>query len=233
MTTSDPGPRVLVVEDEPKIAAILRDYLQAEGYAVRLLESGVGAAETALEWPANLLILDLQLPGMDGLHVCRALRARSALPVLMLTARIEEADRLRGFDCGADDYVCKPFSPREVVARTRALLRRHGDGNAAQLPGLRLDAAHHQAHLHGQSLPLTPVEFRLLDTLARRPGTVLSRERLIDAAYPDYRVVSGRTIDSHLKNLRRKLQSAAPGAENAIEAVYGLGYRFRPNAFET
>ncbi len=220
--------RVLIVEDEPKIAALLRDYLKAEGHEVRLCADGAAAEAAALGWPAELVLLDVRLPGRDGMSICAALRARSNVPILMLTARIEEQDRLQGLDAGADDYVCKPFSPREVVARVRALLRRANPPPApATNPpatGLQLDPAALAAHWNGQLLPLTVVEFRLLATLAQRPGTVYTRAQLIDAAYTDWRDVSERTIDSHLRNLRRKLaQAGAP--ESLIEAVYGAGYR--------
>lgn len=219
--------RVLIVEDEPKIAALLRDYLKAEGHDVRLCDHGDAAEAAALDWPADLVLLDVRLPGRDGMTICAALRAQSTVPILMLTARIEEQDRLQGLDAGADDYVCKPFSPREVVARVRALLRRAApQAPAANTPatGLHLDPDGLAAHWAGQPLALTVVEFRLLATLAHRPGTVHTRAQLIDAAYTDWREVSERTIDSHLRNLRRKLaQAGAP--ETLIEAVYGAGYR--------
>jgi two-component system response regulator BaeR len=224
------GARVLVVEDEPKIAALLRDYLQASGYRVRCHASGIGAVEAALSWPAELVLLDVQLPGRDGFSLCRELRERSAVPVLLLTARIEEVDRLQGFELGADDYVCKPFSPREVVVRVRALLRRaHSTSTSNASAELALDDSGHAARWRGLTLPLTVVEYRLLATLSRRPGTVLTRAQLIEAAYDDHRVVSERTIDSHLKNLRRKLDAAGADGER-VEAVYGLGYRFRAGA---
>lgn len=215
--------RVLVVEDEAKIAALLRDYLVAAGFEVRCCADGVAALGQALAWPAELVVLDVRLPGRDGFAVCRALRAESTVPVLMLTARIEEADRVHGLDLGADDYVCKPFSPREVVARVRALLRRSRAGGAVSLR-LALDDSTHEAHWGERALGLTAVEFRLLRALARRPGQVLSRQQLIAAAYDDQRVVSERTIDSHLKNVRRKLV-AAGAPEGSIEGLYGLGYR--------
>lgn len=222
--------RILIVEDEPKIAALLRDYLKAEGHEIRLCADGAAAEAAALDWPAELVLLDVRLPGRDGMTICAALRAKSNVPILMLTARIEEQDRLQGLDAGADDYVCKPFSPREVVARVRALLRRAAPqapatGDAApRPPGLQLEPAALAAHWNGQLLPLTVVEFRLLATLAQRPGTVYTRAQLIDAAYTDWRDVSERTIDSHLRNLRRKL-ALAGAPETLIEAVYGAGYR--------
>jgi two-component system response regulator BaeR len=218
--------RVLVVEDEPKIAALLRDYLQAEGHVVRCCDDGGIAAAVAQDWDAELVMLDVALPGRDGYAVCRELRAFSDVPILMLTARVEEIDRILGLELGADDYVCKPFSPREVMARVRALLRRrHPASERTPLsPRLVFDEGRHEASLDGRALVLTPVEYRLLKALGQRPGSVLSRARLIDHAYADHRVVSERTMDSHLKNLRRKLQAVA-GETIAVDGVYGVGYR--------
>lgn len=219
--------RVLVVEDEAKIAALLRDYLQAEHHEVRCCSDGDLAVVQALDWPADLVLLDVNLPGRDGYAICRELRSRSELPILMLTARVEEIDRILGLELGADDYVCKPFSPREVMARVRALLRRvHGPAGHTPSGRLRFDDVRHEALLDGQPLALTPVEYRLLHALAARPGSVLSRARLIDHAYADHRVVSERTMDSHLKNLRRKLQ-ATGDTEATVEGVYGVGYRLK------
>lgn len=219
-------PRILVVEDEPKLAALLHDYLQAAGLEVECLADGSFAVERALRWPADLLLLDWMLPGRDGLSVCRELRASSSIPIIMLTARVEEIDRILGLEVGADDYVCKPFSPREVVARVRAQLRRAGLGTATSERRLRLDNERHHAELDGQALELTPVEYRLLNALARRPGAVLSRGQLIDSAYDDHRIVSERTMDSHAKNLRRKLEAVCGVSEpSVLEGVYGVGYR--------
>lgn len=217
--------RVLLVEDEPKISALLQDYLQAAGYRVRCCARGDEAAEAARAWNPQLVLLDINLPGCDGYEVCRQLRAESRVPIIMLTARIEEIDRVLGLELGADDYVCKPFSPREVVARVRALLRRcEAWTEPSSGARLRFDDDAHRATLDAAELALTPVEYRLLQALAQRPGSVFSRQRLMDRAYADHRIVSDRTVDSHLKNLRRKLQQA--GAEgDVIEAVYGVGYR--------
>ena len=218
--------RILVVEDEPKLASLLQDYLAAAGYAVEWLDAGETAVQRALHWPADLLLLDWMLPGKDGLTVCRELRQCSALPIMMLTARVEEIDRILGLEIGADDYICKPFSPREVVARVRAQLRRAGMSQTQQAQRLQLDPACHRAALDGQPLELTPVEYRLLQALARHPGAVLSRGQLIDAAYDDHRIVSERTMDSHAKNLRRKLEAVTGLSEpSLLEGVYGVGYR--------
>ncbi|WP_246828288.1 response regulator [Ectothiorhodospira sp. PHS-1] len=222
---------VLVVEDEPKIAALLSDYLHRDHYTVSLLDSGQPVMDRLRATPPNLILLDIMLPDMDGMRLCREIRQISAVPIIMLTARIEEADRLRGFELGADDYICKPFSPREVMARVRALLRRVGQGpippsmHTRDALGLHLEPACHRAVFNGRELTLTPVEFRLLQQFHDQPNTVLSRESLLDGLYDDHRVVTARTVDSHIKNLRRKLQAAAPG-HRLIQAVYGVGYRF-------
>lgn len=215
--------RILVVEDEPAIATLLRDYLLAEGHRVRLCADGVSAVDQALSWPADLVLLDVRLPGQDGFEVCRAIRRRSRLPVLMLTARVDEPDRIAGLDLGADDYISKPFSPREVMARVRAALRR---SSAPQPPDerLRLHADTLTASLDAHSVQLSALEFRLLSALAHRPNVVWTRTRLIDQAYGHDRSVNERTIDSHLRNLRRKLDQHGMDRIQ-IEGVYGAGYR--------
>ena len=174
-----------------------------------------------------LLLLDLMLPGLDGLAVCRAVRAFSAVPIIMVTARVDEIDRLLGLDTGADDYVCKPFSPREVVARIRALLRR-SQGALAQptaAAAFAMDKACQKISWQGQPLPLTPIEFRLMRLLMAGPGQVFARARLLDSLHENQRDVSDRAVDSHIKNLRRKLEQAGTG-EAGISSVYGVGYRF-------
>ena len=215
---------ILVVEDEPKLAAVLSDYLRAAGYAVHVLADGREVVPRVRDHPPALLLLDLMLPGQDGLSVCRELRSFTEVPVIMVTARTEEIDRLLGLELGADDYVCKPYSPREVVARVKAVLRRLKRSREAPEGRLRIDTETWQAALDGKPLTLTPVEFRLLEALAGRPGRVLSREQLLGRIYDDHRVVSDRTVDSHIKNLRRKLQEAAPD-EDLVRSVYGIGYR--------
>lgn len=171
-----------------------------------------------------LVLLDLMLPGKDGLSVCRELRASSQIPVVMLTARVDEIDRLLGLELGADDYICKPFSPREVVARIKAVLRRTQQAGENSKPSaLQLDEEKMQARIHGKRIELTPVEFRLLRALSLRPGHVLSRTKLIDVLYNDHRIVSDRTVDSHIKNLRRKITEANDG-NDPVSSVYGLGY---------
>jgi two-component system response regulator BaeR len=210
---SDPIRRVLVIEDDAKIARLLLDYLRNEGYEASSEADGRAGLRHVEQSSPDLVILDLMLPGLDGIGVCKAVRLFSDVPILMLTARIDEVDRLLGLDTGADDYVCKPFSPREVMARVRALLRR-SDGRDGQ-----------RISWSGKALPLTPLEFRLLKRLVSYPGRVYSREQLLDGLNADFRDSSDRTIDSHIKNLRRKIQTIDPDCE-CIASVYGVGYRF-------
>lgn len=224
MMTEDKSARILVVEDEPKLAALLRDYLCAAGHEVQCLGDGLAVLPAVRAAMPDLILLDLMLPGRDGLEICRELRTFSDVPVMMITARVEEIDRLLGLDLGADDYICKPFSPREVVARARAILRRRPrpEGEA----GLHLDEQTWKARFNQVELDLTPVEFRLLKTLNEHPGRVFSRDQLIDRLYSDHRVVTDRTVDSHVKNLRRKLEQAAPG-QDPIQSIYGVGYKLQ------
>jgi two-component system, OmpR family, response regulator BaeR len=217
--------RVLVVEDDAKIAQVLLDYLRNEGFDAESVADGKLALQQIEQAPPALVILDLMLPGLDGIGVCRAVRQFSDVPILMLTARVDEVDRLLGLDTGADDYVCKPFSPREVMARVRALVRR-ADGRivAAVLPWA-VDEEALRIAWRGQWLALTPLEFRMLRRLLSRPGRVFSRAQLLDVAHADLRDVSDRAIDSHIKNLRRKIQAVEAGCE-CVASVYGVGYRF-------
>ena len=230
MDTAAPSasPHILVVEDEPKLAALLHDYLVAAGYRVTVHDDGRQAvAWIRMHLPAAVL-LDLMLPVKDGLTICREVRAgddaAATVPILMITARVDEIDRLLGLELGADDYICKPFSPREIVARVKAVLRRAQPVAAATPPPLQLDEERLEARVHGRALALTPVEFRLLQALSARPGRVMSRTGLMDALYLDHRVVSDRTVDSHIKNLRRKIADAADGLD-PIVSVYGVGYK--------
>lgn len=218
---------ILIVEDEDKLAALLIDYLRKDGFATHWLSDGDTVIERVKANPPALIVLDLMLPGTDGLTLCRELRGFCQIPIIMVTARVEEIDRLLGLEMGADDYICKPFSPREVVARIRAVLRRttknaDADASTAQ-QGLSIDEERFEARLDGQLLELTPVEFRILALLGNKPGNVYSRNQLMDHIYTDGRVVSDRTVDSHIKNLRHKLDAA--GAVDMIRSVYGVGYK--------
>ena len=214
--------KILVVEDEPKLAALMADYLKAEGFATHIIGDGLEAVPWVRANSPDLILLDLMLPGRDGLEICKELRGFSDVPVVMVTARVEEIDRLLGLESGADDYVCKPFSMRELVARVKAILRR-GRG-AVSVPGLALDESRHVAELDGRPLDLTPVEFRLLAVLAAAPGKVFSRASLLERLYPDHRVVGDRTVDTHVKNLRKKLGELRPG-EDRLPSIYGVGYK--------
>ncbi|MBN2645745.1 MAG: response regulator [Desulfuromonadaceae bacterium] len=219
---------VLIVEDETKLARLLADYLHQAGFATVWVDNGLDALPRVHEHSPDLILLDLMLPGKDGLSLCREIRAFSTVPLIMLTARVEEIDRLLGLELGADDYICKPFSPREVVARVKAVLRR-SEGEAAVISGLQLDSARQRATLDGQPLDLTTVEFRLLALLASHPGRLYSRQQLMENIYPDERIVCDRTVDSHIKKLRRKLAAIAPQRE-LIHSIYGAGYKFEPPA---
>jgi two-component system response regulator BaeR len=218
---------ILVVEDEPKIAALLRDYLVNGGYEVTMLNSGAAAADWVREQAPDAVLLDVMLPAQSGLDVCKAIRGFSNVPILMVTARVDEIDRLLGLELGADDYICKPFSPREVVARVKAVLRRMSAVAQAMPSLIELDDERFEARVRGQPMSVTPVEFRLLKKLLAQPGRVFSRQQLMDAAYRDHRIVSDRTVDSHVKNLRRKLADAG---FDPITSVYGVGYRLEPIA---
>ncbi|EEG06825.1 winged helix-turn-helix domain-containing protein [Pseudogulbenkiania ferrooxidans] len=224
----NPSPKpayVLVVEDEPKLSRLLADYLAAAGFETACLADGLAVVPEVRRRLPDLILLDLMLPGRDGLDICRELRAFSDVPIVMVTARVEEIDRLLGLELGADDYICKPYSPREVVARVKAILRRSQRHGALPADaGLTIDEEGYQASWQGRRLELTPAEFRLLRTLASAPGRVFSRDQLLDHLYADHRVVTDRTVDSHIKNLRRKLEQAAPQQE-MIRSVYGVGYK--------
>lgn len=216
---------VLVVEDEAKIAGLLEDYLQqVGGYQTHWLDRGDEVIEHISKQMPDLILLDLMLPGMDGISVCKAIREISRVPIVMVTARVEEIDRLLGLELGADDYICKPFSPREVVARVKAILRRVQQPKDSSDTGLKIDRDTFSVSLDDQPVKLTPVEFALLDYLAATPGRVYSRSQLMDEIYQDYRVVSDRTVDTHVKNLRKKLAEIVPEKE-MIESIYGVGYR--------
>lgn len=222
------APVILIVEDEAKLAALLTDYLQPAGYSCVTVADGREAVPEFRRVSPDLVLLDLMLPGRDGLEICKELRTFSSVPIVMMTARVEEIDRLLGLELGADDYICKPYSPREVVARVRAILRRtRAVPPASGVPGLVIDEARFKVTLDGADLDLTPVEFRLLKTLAATPGRVFSRQQLLDHLYEDNRVVTDRTVDSHVKNLRRKMQEANP-TRDLIQSIYGVGYKLEP-----
>jgi len=220
---------VLIIEDEPKIAQILVDFLQAEGFKTHVLHDGLHAIDMVKRIEPDFIILDVMLPNKDGLTICKEIRQFSNIPILMLTARVDEIDRLMGLGFGADDYVCKPFSAREVVARVQAVLRR-AQSSIQQVPqtisykSIVLDLERFQCRVKQQQVELTPVEFRLLQGFMQKPGVVFSRDSLMHSCYEDDRIVSFRTIDSHMKNLRSKLAQAMP-QEELLHSVYGIGYK--------
>lgn len=223
---SESTQRILIVEDEPALANLLEDYLKAAGFRTDAMREGTGVVEAVRDNPPDLMLLDLMLPGKDGLDICREIRAFSDLPIVMVTARVEEIDRLLGLELGADDYICKPYSPREVVLRVKAILRRllPATGTTPSTDGLELDENRFSARFRGVALELTPVEFRLLKAFADQPGRVYSRAQLMNYLYTDQRIVSDRTVDTHVKNLRKKLNTVMPD-EEIIRSIYGVGYK--------
>jgi two-component system response regulator BaeR len=226
MTISSAAP-VLVVDNEPTTANLVIDYLEQACYATHWLSDGSEVVHWVRQNTPRLILLDIVLPSVDGMKICREIRAFSDVPIVMLTARVAEVDRLLGFDLGADDYICKPFSPREVVARVRAILRRVSATQPTQggYLGVTLDEKQHRASINGQQLNLTPVEFRLLVIFLKCPGRVYSRTHLMDGIYADNFDVSDRSIDSHIKNLRKKIRKFLPN-QKVIHTIYGIGYKF-------
>jgi two-component system response regulator BaeR len=222
--------RILVVEDEAKLARLLADYLGAAGFEADTLGDGREVTPWVKSHAPDIIILDVMLPGRDGLALCREIRGFSRVPIIMATARVEEIDRLLGLELGADDYICKPYSPREVVARVKAVLRRtKPESNGSSLDaGLILDQAGFRVRSPAGEVELTAVEFHLFATLYREPGRIYSRGQLMDRIYDDQRIVSDRTIDSHIKKLRKKLAELQPDQE-LIHSVYGAGYRYEPS----
>ena len=220
---------ILIADDEPRIADLARDYLEHAGFAVLTAADGPSALKMARTRKVDLLVLDLGLPGMDGLDVARTLRRESNLPIVMLTARDDELDRVLGLEIGADDYVTKPFSPRELVARVRAILRRVDretqPGDRIEAAGVSIDTARMRVEVEGRMVELTATEFALLSTLARQPGRVFTRSQLLDAVHGIAFESYERAIDAHVKNLRRKLEPD-PTRPRYILTVYGVGYRF-------
>jgi two-component system, OmpR family, response regulator BaeR len=221
---SEPAPFVMIVEDEVKLAKLLEDYLKASNFETLSIADGRDVLPAVQRRRPDILLLDLMLPGKGGLEVFKEVRGAADVPIIMVTALVEEVDRLIGLELGADDYICKPYSPREVVARVKAVLRRGHRTPDEGTQGLALDVARYEAMLDGKTLDLTPVEFRLLNTLASRPGRIFPRGELLDSLYADHRVVSDRTVDSHVKNLRRKLQKVRP-MDDLVHSVYGVGYK--------
>jgi len=222
--------KILVVDDDHKIVDIVRLYLEKDGYRVLVAYDGLEALELARQKRPDLIVLDLMLPGMDGLDVCRILRTESEVPIIMLTARTTEEDKLVGLELGADDYVTKPFSPRELVARVRTVLRRVGK-EAPQGPAelrfadLLIDRRSHEVRVRGELVPLTPTEFKLLEVLAGEPGRAFTRLELLDRVFGYDFEGFERTVDVHVKNLRKKIEQD-PTQPTYVKTVYGVGYKF-------
>ena len=216
---------ILIVEDEIDLGEILQDYLTNDGFSVTLVNDGEAGLQKILTEKWDLVLLDLMLPKRDGLSICQEVRKTSPVPIIMTTAKVEEIDRLIGLELGADDYICKPFSPREVVARVKAVLRRSNKSDDQQEEGLRLDKERQYACVGEQCVELTSIEFRILETLLHNKQRVISRDLLLKNAYTDHRVVSDRTMDSHITKLRKKLQPICD--DDIIHSVYGVGYRLQ------
>ncbi|WP_448549123.1 response regulator [Thalassotalea fusca] len=215
--------QILIVEDELKLASLLADYLQNAQYQTYCINEGLSVVDWVKTHQPSAIILDIMLPGKDGMEICREIRTFSDVPILMLTARVEEIDRLLGLELGADDYICKPFSPREVVARVKAVLRRVKPSERAENK-LALNEGKFEVCYGTNSLSLTAVEFQLLLPLYREPGRIFSRDQLMNCMYADHRIVSDRTIDSHVKKLRKKLATISD-QKDLIHSVYGVGYK--------
>ncbi|WP_088227585.1 response regulator transcription factor [Desulfosporosinus sp. FKB] len=227
--------RILLVDDEKKITSVLKAYLQQEGFQVNTALNGLIALAMFNENSYDLVILDLMLPGMSGTEICQEIRKTSSVPIIMLTAKVEEEDRIQGLSIGADDYITKPFSPREVVARVRAVLRRSNNETSPLADvitydnGLTIDNIQHEIRLQDQEVFLTPTEFKILGALAKHPGRVYSRGQLVEIVQGHDFEGDDRVIDAHIKKIRQKIE-ITPSDPQIIMTVYGVGYKFNPNA---
>ena len=218
---------VLIVEDEKKLADVLIAYLNKNQFRVTHFESGGGVVDWVKTNQPNIILLDLMLPDVNGKDLCKQIRQFSTVPIIMVTAMIDEIDRLIGLELGADDYVCKPFSPKEVVARVKAVLRRSEGGlnHGEVYDAFEVNDQTYSIKLHRDRLDLTPVEFRLLKMFLQSPGRVFNRDQILNNIFEDGRIVLDRTVDTHVKNLRHKLKTASP-EHDYIRSVYGIGYSF-------
>ncbi|WP_101759957.1 response regulator [Oceanicoccus sp. KOV_DT_Chl] len=217
--------KILIVEDERKLATLMQDYLMQAGFNTHIIDHGDKVIDWLTQHQADTILLDLMLPGKDGLTLCKEIRAFSNTPILIITAKVDEIDRLLGLELGADDYICKPFSPREVVARVKAILRRSQPSTQLANAEFSLDPDRVIARFQQHTIEFTQVEFQLLKLLYNTPGKIFSRNQLMDNIYSDHRIVSDRTIDSHIKKLRKKLHLQFPHYE-FVHSVYGAGYKF-------
>jgi len=215
---------ILIIEDEPHLAELMQAYLQRENLQVTCLNNGSKVIPWLQNNKVDVILMDLMLPGEDGISLTRKIRQFSQTPIIITTAKVSEIDRLLGLQIGADDYVCKPYSPRELVARVKVQLRRLTTDNVGYINGLQLDANQLKVHLNDESITLTVVEFNLLQALYQHQAQVLNRDQLMNRAYQDHRIISDRTIDSHIKKIRKKLKTLTQ--HEYIRSVYGLGYQF-------
>ena len=218
---------VLIVEDENKLANILIEYLNKDGFQTKHISTGSKVIPWVRKHNPNLILLDLMLPEMNGKEICQEIRTFSSLPIIMVTAMVEEIDRLIGLELGADDYICKPFSPKEVTARVKAVLRRSDPDyiKSSQSSGFQVNPDQYSITLAGQKLDLTPVEFRLLSMFIEYPNRVYNRDQILNKVFDDGRIVLDRTVDTHIKNLRQKLKAINPESDY-IRSIYGIGYSF-------
>ena len=218
---------ILIVEDEKKLANILSDYLKRDGFKTEMIENGIEVVPWVKQNNPGLILLDLMLPNVNGKDICKEIRTFSKVPIIMVTAMIDEVDRLIGLELEADDYICKPFSPKEVVARVKTVLRRTDPDyiNTDPLKGFVVNTENYSIILEGKKLDLTPVEFRILSMFINYPGRVYNRDQILNIIFEDGRIVLDRTVDTHIKNLRKKLHAIKPDSEH-IRSVYGIGYSF-------
>lgn len=224
-------PKVLIVEDEADLSSVVDKYLRAAHFQTQVIDSGLEVTEWVKNHTPDFVLLDLMLPGKDGLTLCKEIRSFSEVPIIIMTAKVEEVDRLIGLETGADDYVCKPFSVRELVARVKVIMRRLGQA-ADKSPGktlLTVDKDKMQVFYHGQQLVLTAIEFHLFNLLYSHSGRIYSRQQIIEQVYTDFREISERTVDSHIRNLRKKIAQLGLHQE-VIHSIYGVGYKFEPPA---
>ena len=218
---------ILIVEDEKKLANILIEYLNKDGFITKHIASGSKVIPWVKKNNPDLILLDLMLPEMNGKQICQEIRTFSTLPIIMVTAMVEEIDRLIGLELGADDYICKPFSPKEVIARVKAVLRRSDPDyiKSSQSMGFQVNPDQYLITLSGQKLDLTPVEFRLMSMFIEYPNRVYNRDQILNKVFDDGRIVLDRTVDTHIKNLRQKLKAVNPQSDY-IRSIYGIGYSF-------
>jgi len=223
---------ILIVEDEPDLAELLSQYANSAGYATHIIGNGSDVAPWLASNSAHLIVLDLMLPGKGGLDICKDIRKHNQTPIIITTAKVEEIDRLVGLELGADDYICKPYSPREVIARIKTVLRRTEINDSEQdntsTPAITIDMDKLQLVVNQSAIELTKIELNLFRLLYDEPGKIFSRQSILDNIYHDYRIVSDRTVDSHIKKLRKKLHEGLPSSD-LIKSIYGVGYKFEPD----